>query len=377
MSSLVQQPRHWHRPVFKPLNTRQSEGTAVSTLVSDSLPLMELQGSGPVEGQPTRTQGASYVVLFPNAQAMGRRVTANQNSAGHAMFACPWVDAARFETDVLGFSNYNRGAKYLSRRIPLRHGDPAQQSLFLDSLETISFHNFDKEFHEACVPADGRYSAGWPKTEMIAYKGTFSQRSYEVLSDADVQSAAVPELKRYVTKFPETESYHRKIPGFGFAFASDPSNYCTVLASLPEFTQRWVYTSYFWPWPDSIDLGYIARTLGKVNAATFDADLQITTASGGSTAGFPAEHLKFEDHRLSQPYYGSDDKLYVDQQFVFSFQPNNWNKQVNPTTGLYEYIYQLGYTFVGLSVIPGFADGNRKAYTSADFNKLFWPKGAA
>lgn len=360
MSTAIQQPPHWTRPVFRPLNTR-TDGGALVSVVSDSL----MDGSA----LTTRTQGASYCVLFPNPSAMGRRVTANQNSTGHAMFACPWADAARFETDALGFSNYVSGQRYLSRRIPLRHGDPAQASLFLDSLETISYHNFLKEYNAIADTSDGRYSLGWPKTEMIAYKGTFSQRSYPVFADSEVSSLAVPELSRYITKFPETDHYHRKIPGYNFAFEGAVGENCTVLASLPEYCVRWVYTSYFWPWPSSINDGYIASTLGKVNNAAFDTSKRVTMPNGTVSNGFPAECLKFEDHRLSQPYYGSDDKLYVDQQFVLSFNPRNWNKQLRPSSGEYEKIKQKS----GAST---FYDPPRYAYIEADFNKLFKPMGA-
>lgn len=363
----LEMPRHWSATSYAPLNTRPLDPTA----------------------------GAKYKVLFSSPMGNGRRITASQNSTGRALFAVPWVDAIRFELDSLGYSTYIYGQKYLKRHLPLHHGDPAQQSLFLDSLETVAYTNFSKAYHEAIASntTEAPYSKGWPKTEMIAYKGDFSQRSYAIKKDEDVSAAAVPELKRYLTRFPETQSFHRKVPGWGTAFDSDLLHHCQTLGSLPEFQQRWIYTSYFWPiglpfadggeaWDAgcSIPLDYIARTLGTVNDAAFDVDMKFTNDAGSIVSGFPTEELLFEDFRLSQPYYGANDCLYCDLMFIFVWNPKNWNKQLNPnrdatlTTGSYpygmEYVQFVDKANASFSPV-------KRAYVKRNFNKLFWPRGAS
>lgn len=345
-AALIQQPKHWRIPSRKPLNTRPN----------------------------ATTQGALYKVLFSSPMGNPRHITANQNSTGMALFATPWTDALVFETDSLGYSDYVAGQKYLDRRLPMRHGDPAQQSLYLDSLETISFHNFEKTWHEACTSTDGPASAGWPKTEMLAYRALFSQRSYPLLENSAVQSSPVPELKRFITKFPESEGFHVKQPGHGWRFASGGDTEYGILGSLPEFMQRWTYITHFWPFnlfpggQQAVPLGYIARTLGTVNDAVFDPDLVLETSSGSMMNGFPAEELKLEDCRLSQPYYGSDDKLYVDVAFIFLWNHRNWNKKLRPSTGEYEYLQQVDKN-------NDFYSPVRLPYIKRNFNRLFLPRG--
>lgn len=342
MSTALQQPGHWSRPTLEPLNTK---------------PLSPLTG-------------ASYVVGFDTRGGNGRRITANQNSTGKAGFIVPWPDASTFETDSLGYSEFVYGQKYLNRRTPMLHGDPAQGSLYLDTLETVGFSNFSKNYHESCTVSDGAFSAKWPKTELIYYAATFSQRPYLILEDSAVSSAEVPELKRYVTRFSETEAYHRKIPGYGFAFEGSPSVACTTLASLPEFCLRFIYTTYFWPFPDSIPEDYIARTLGTVNSNDFfDPDVQLTEDDGTRVNGFRKQTLKYEDCRKSQPYFGSDDLLYCDLQHIFLWNPRNWQKQLDPTSKTYKYIKQRDST-------GAFYSPDRFTYEERDFNKIFKPRGS-
>lgn len=323
----------------------------------------------PLNTQPTSpSAGAYYKVLFRETEGNPRIVTADSNSTAMAYFVVPWIDRERFEIDTLGTSTYTAGQNRLNRFLPLYHGDPAQQSFSLRQLTAISFHNINKKYHEALGLGDGPYSLGWPKTEMQAYRGDFIQHDFPLLKDTDVTSATTPELKRYVTKYSETESYHRKIPGYGFAFDGHPEQYCTVLASLPEFVTRWIYTTHRWPYPDSIPQDYIDRTLGTVNDATFDTDQIFTLDNGTTQTGFVAEQLKYENCVKSKSYYGADDKLYIDIQHIFLANYRNWNKQISPD-GTYQYVYQLG---------PGnaFLSPLRTAYQKRGFDKLFKPRGA-
>lgn len=315
-------------------------------------------------------------MLFSSPIGNPRRITANSSSTGQALFCCPWSDAVKFEIDTLGYSEYVSGLKYLKRRLPLRHGDPAQQTLFCDTLEAIHFHNFEKAYHEVCTTADGPYSTGWPKTEMRAYKGTFSEDEFYRLEDAAVQSAAVPELKRYLTRFSETESFHRKIPGYGFAFESDVNNCCTVLASLPEFCVRWIFTTYQWPYPASIPEDYIARTLGCVNSDVFDTDTVLTLDNGSTVNGFPVETLRYEDCRKTKPYAGSDGEFYVDIQHLFLWNPRGWQKQLNPALDP-DTSPHFGYeTIQQRNATGAFYSPARYSYRTRNFAKLFKPRGA-
>lgn len=344
-SNSSQWPLHWSRPDFAPLNTRPA----------------------------TPSSGAYYKVLFPSPSGNGRRITAAQNSTGKAFFVVPWADRLQFEIDALGFSNYIPGQNRLNRRLPLRHGDPADTTLFLDSLETISFHNFDRATHQVLTGTDGPHSEGWPKTQMVAYAGTFSQTSYQVLEDTDsaVTGAAVPELKRYVTRVTETNAYHRKIPSYNIAFDGHLEERCPVLATLPEYTQRVIFTTYRWP-VESVPEHIIATTLGTVNDAVFDPDTVLRKADGTILSGYPIEELLYEDCRKSVPYHGSDGtstKLYVDLAHVFLFNPRNWNKQVRPATGEYTYVQ-----FVDASSAS--YDPVRRPYTKSNFNRIFKPAGA-
>ncbi len=323
----------------------------------------------PLNTRPTNpSAGAYYKVLFFSPTGNRRTISADGNDTAEAYFVTPWNDHTQFEVDALGSSFYVAGQNRFNRHLPMAHGDPSYQNFDLNKLTTISHHNFDKKFHEAMGTSEGMFSAGWPKTQMVAYRGDFLQHSYFLYSDTYVNALTIPELKRYVFKFSETESYHRKIPGYGFAFASDPTKFCTVLASLPEFMCRWIYTTYQWPYPDSIPQDYIDRTLGTVNDATFDTDQTFTLDDGSTQTGFEAEELKYENCIKSKPYWGADNRQYVDIQHIFLRNPNNWNKQVNPD-GNYEYIQQLG---------PGrtFLPGPVYPFKKRNFDKLFKPRGA-
>lgn len=353
-STALQRPPHWSRTGYVLANTRPA----------------------------TPSSGVKFVWLFPSPQGNPRRVTASANSTATGYFAVAWPDCAQFEQDALGTASFIVGQKHLIRKLPLKHGNPAQGSLYLDSLEEISFHNFSTAAHGVCTADDAAHAVGFPKTQMVAYRGTFSQRPYLLKTDAEVTSATVPELKRFVTKFPETESFHRKIPSWGFAFASDAAKSCQVLASLPEYMTRWIYTQYFVPWDfiaggvNAVPFNYISRTLGTVNDATFDTDMRLYNDNGSTTDGFPAQTLLYQDCKLSQPYYGSDDYPYVDIMHVLVHNPRNWQKQVNPATSpdpytfaQYEYIKQKdsNNTFYSPARYP---------YLERNFNRIFWPAGA-
>jgi hypothetical protein len=350
-------PAHWSRPGFAPLNTRPSNPSS----------------------------GAYYKVLFPSPAGNGRRITANQNSTGKAFFAVPWDDRFRFELDALGFSEYVAGQKYLKRRLPLRHGDPADATLFLDSLEIVSFHNFDRTTQEKLVTGDGEYSKGWCKTQMCAYVGTFSQVSHAMLEDSAVSSAATPELKRYVTRESETNAYHRKVPGWGVAFDGALTTKCNVLASLPEYTMRLIYTTYRWP-VNAVPEHVIAETLGCVNSAIFDPDVVLKTSAGSTLNGYPVEQVLYEDFRKSKPYHGSDGQndslLYVDCTHIFLWMPKlgeqnrNWNMQVKPDVAndasgdpTYGYVQFVKADNTAFSPV-------KRPYPLKDFSKLFKPAGA-
>lgn len=342
------------------------------------------------------SSGAYYKVLFVSSSGNPRTNSSDSNSTGTAFFVTPWVDHRQFEVDALGNSTFaSSPLSYLKRVIPLAHGDPAQTNgsyLYLRQLTQTSFHNISQKFHQVLGISDGPMSKGWPKTEMVAYRGDFVQYPFRLYSDIEVTTGVegqvqpegvemgTPELLRYITKFPETESFHRKIAGFGFAFDSAVTNYCSALASLPEFHQRWIYTSYQWPWGpsavnQSVPLDYIARTLGTVNSATFDTTLRFVNDSGTPRQGFAAEELRYDDCRLSKPYYGSDGQIYVDVQHVFLWNPFNWNKLVNPANDPsasdrgYEYVKQVNST--GTFYSPA-----RRAYAQRNFHKLFKPRGA-
>lgn len=342
--------------------------------------LWKAPGHEPLNTRPTSpSSGAYYKVLFPSPMGNSRTITAESNSTGTALFACPWPDANTFESDILGYSSFVPGQKYLNRRLPLVHGDPHMASLYLRQLQIISFHNFKKTYHEAMTATDGAASVGWPKTEMIAYRGDFVQRSYLLREDTDVSSSTVPELLRYVTKFPETEAFHVKTPGYGWAFTGHVTEFAgDVLGSIPSYQQRWVYTTYQWPWDfdpagqNAVPLDYIARTLGTVNDDTFDDQLVFKKDDGSTAYGFAAEELKYEDCRLGTPYFGADEKLYVDIQHIFLWNPRNWNKQLRPASGTFEYLEAVN----GATNPPTFYSPSRYAYTKRSFNKLFMPAGA-
>lgn len=353
-STATERPRHWSRSGYVQPTTRPS----------------------------TPSTGVKYAWLFPSPQGNPRRITATQNSTATGYFAVPWPDQLQFEKDALGYAEHTVGQKYLRRRLPIKHGNPAQSSLYCDSLEEISFHNFQKTWHECCTSSDALHAVGFPKTEMVAYRATFSQRSYLLFEDSEVSGDTVPELGRYITKFPETESFHRKIPGWGFAFADNENNPCTVLGSLPEYVRRWMYTQHQIPWDfdpnnqNAVPEDYIANTLGTVNNAVFDPDMRFYLYNGSQQNGFPAETLYYEDCKLSVPYHGADDKLYVDIHHIFLHNPRNWNKQADPTVAPnpssfahYKYIYQKQSDGT-------FYSPNRKPYLERNFNPLFWPAGA-
>lgn len=346
-STPAEWPRSWSRPGQAPLNTRPA----------------------------TPSSGAYYKVGFVSTRGNGRRITASQDSAGEAFFLVPFSDRLRFELDTLGYSEYVSGQKYLRRRNPLRHGDPADKTLVMESLESISFHNIDRSYHTALGISDGEYSKGWPATQMSSYRASFRQTAYDLQEDTGVASAAVPELKRNLIRHSETNPYHRKISGWGLMFDSGvgvtPAVKCTTIPTLPEYTTRLIYTSIRWP-EEAVPESYIANSLGKVNSAAFDTDKVLKLDNGSTQNGYPAEELMFEDFRKSPPYHGSDGtstKLYFDLTFLFLWNPRNWNKQLNPNTGEYEYVQFVDSANASFDPV-------RRLYVSRNFNRLFFPAGA-
>ncbi len=345
----LQDPPWWLIPGQEPLNTR--------TFQSDE------------------ANGAPYKVLWKPIHPR-RIITSESNSNGEASFAVPFSKKAIFETDTLGYSTYTSGQTYLNRRNPLVHGDPADTTLMLRSLEEIDHYSPATGQKFVMTDDDGdidlfQFSGGWPAFEMTMYRGLFIQRGYDMLEDDDVSGEPVPELKRNLTRFPECEAFHRKVTQWQFVFDDNPDQVTPAYGSLPQYCLRFHYVTYQWPWKNdgtgSVPIGTIGRTLGKVNASIFDPDMILENAAGdGMLTGFPAEELLYRDCRLSQPYCGANSKLFVDIHHVFDWNPYGWQKAIRPDLDVLTY---------GL-VKKKDSSPPLRPFQTANFDRLFMPRGA-
>ncbi len=351
------------------------------------MPALELQdppwwGIAGQEPLNTRTfesdeaNGARFKVLWKPLHPR-RIITADSNSNAEASFCVPFAEKATFEGDTLGYSEYTPGQNYLNRRTPLVHGDPASGTLLLRSLEEIEHYSPATAQKFVMSDDDGdvdifQFSGGWPAFEMTMYRGLFSQRSYFMIEDDDVSAEPVPELKRYITKFPECEAFHRKVTQWQFTFDDNPTQVTPAYGSLPQYSIRFHYVSYQWPWEYdgstcSVPIGTIGRTLGKVNASIFDPDMVLENAAGdGVLTGFPAEELLYRDCKLSNPYRQPNDKWAVDIRHIFDWNPYGWQKAIRPDLDTLTY---------GL-VSKRDSSPPLRPFQTANFDRLFMPRGS-
>ncbi len=318
--------------------------------------------------------GALYKVNWVPGKPR-RMITAENNSTGEASFVVPFSHKPIFEQDTLGFSEYEAGLNYLKRHLPLVHGDPTDWTLTLRALEEIDHYSpttgqkFVAE-NEDGNEDEGQLSKGWPIEEMSLYRAHFIQRPYRRLTDEQVIDLVVPELGRYCTRFPETEGFHRKTTQWQFVFAAAPTVIAPAYGALPQYSQRWTYITFQWPWTyeagGSVPIGTIARTLGKVNDSAFDEFMELDAEDGGTLTGFPAGELLYRECRLTQPYRGaSGDSFFVDVMHVFDWNPNGWQKALRPDlSGVhYDEVHKEG-------------DATQTPFQTANFDRLFFPRGA-
>jgi hypothetical protein len=353
----LKQPPTWVIPGQEPLNTR--------TFDDDE------------------DNGAPYKVMwmpFPPR----RVITSDSNSTGEASFLAAFNDKARFEIDVLGHTEYQSGLNYLKRFVPQIHGDPADTTLYLRRLEETAHYSPNTGLKYLMSNADGNQAGGqlcedWPAFECTLYRGEYIQRDYEMLRDDDVTSSPVPELKRYLTRFPEVEAFHRKTTQWQFVFDDNHQQVTPAYGALPQYCLRFNYVTYQWPFAytggGSVPLGTIARTLGKVNDSVFDSDMLLDADNGSTLTGFPSEELLYRRCALTKPYRMADSQLAVDILHVLDWNPYGWQTAIRPDIddGSGGPVYGLARKVDPTNVYSGAAV---RPFQKANFDRLFMPRGA-
>lgn len=344
----------------------------MAELAFNDPPQWSIPGQEPLNTRPDDPDnGARYKPIW-NPILPVREITAEANSTGQAGFNVAYADRAKFEKDALGYTTYTEGNKHLTRRLPLRHGGLNDPTLFCRLVREEIHADSTGEGKKVFGEDDPAEQQGWAAMPQTLYRGYFIQANYDLLDDETVEGEDVPELLRYLVRTFTDEQYHRRVASWQFVYEDETTKIAPVLGSLPEHVQRWKYVSLRWPWNNGegcpLPIGALAATGGKVNADVFDPAVTIQLPGGSVQNGFPAETLLQEHYELSPPYRGADSNLYVDLIVYFLyFQPTDtatWNKvwkggSVNDYVGVHE----KGYP-------------SNKPYRTADFNRIFLPRGA-
>ncbi len=332
-----------------------------------------IPGQEPQNTQPdTPELGAQYKPVWHPTRPL-REISSESNTIGSGGYAVRFVDKSRFEADALGYTVYVPGQNFLQRRLPLYHGDSNDVTLTLRLLRELEHYDPSGEGRKTLTEDDGPHSAGWAAMGATLYGANYIQRPYELHEDEDVSEEPVPELKRYVTRFPEIEFYHRRVASWRFVFASDTTKPAPVLGSLPEYVQRWVYVWYQIPWDyttgGAVPVGRMNYTGGCVNQYIFDPDLELEKPDGTTVTGFPAETLLYENYKLMGPYRQADGNFAVNVMNSFLWNYRGWQKAYNAASGgaeisdRYEAVHEQGFP-------------TRPPFQKRNFDRLFMPKGA-
>lgn len=292
--------------------------------------------------------------------------TFNNGSLQQITAVVPWEDANDFIDFSLGYTTWVRSdASRFHRVLPLQSA--YQSTMYCEACELMRYASYQDDIRTS-------ETAGyWPSTDAAVYNLTFRPRLYDMLTDAQVDSADYPwaaagckELGRYVQRILTPRVEELKIGQFRLEAENpaSPGSWTVIpeVGFVPFVRTDVVYIWYQVPY-DAVPLDAIDNCGAKVNSAAFDKKLTVTGT--GYTDRWATGTLLFKGlaQELS-PVPGPNGELLCDVYYSFSHQPNGWNKfpPPDPTSADWWTVRRRG-------VSP-----DAPLYAGADFRTLFKPR---
>lgn len=294
--------------------------------------------------------GISYQVLIDPYRSRGAR-DANMEVVDVLV---SWGDSVAFCKEIVGYTEWNPPSATLSRHKPLECN--YRPGLYCDNYELVSFGAYPErtETHD-------EFLDGWPVQDWARYRLTFLRPNYNIFSDETLVSGyGGKEQNRYCRLTRAYQPRERKTPSSGFVTAADATvtpphaggQVITEVGFIPDYQLEYTVTWVQVP-ENAVPENAIGAALAKVNLNAWTMP--------GTVYSFAAGTLLFKGPAAAfEKYQGADGGLYEDLAYVFTYQPNGWNK----------------YRLNNGTYVPQVARGTTTPpYASVDFDTLFVPGG--
>lgn len=294
----------------------------------------------------TTPDGIPYQVLIDPYRSKGAR-DANMDVNDVLV---KWEDAEAFCREISGYTEWNPPSATLSRHKPLESN--LRPGLYCDNWELVSYGAYPErtETHD-------EFLDGWPVQDWARYRLTFLRPKYKIFSDETlVADYSSKEQNRYCSLSRGYQPRERKTPSQGFITTAEGAHpggqVVSVVGFIPDYQLEYVVTWAQVP-ESAVPENAIGSAVTKVNSGSWTMP--------GTVYSFAAGTLLFKGPAAAfEKYQGADGGWYEDLAYVFTYQPNGWNK------------YRLNDgTYVPLALRPG----TTPPYSSVDFDTLFVPGG--
>lgn len=290
----------------------------------------------------TTPGGIPYQVLIDPYRSRGAR-DANMEVVDVIV---AWEDREVFCREVVGYTEWNPPSTTLSRSKPLECN--CRPGLYCDNYELVSFGAYPErtETHD-------EFLDGWPVQDWARYRFTFLRPHYKIFSDETlVSDYSGKEQNRYCRLTRAYQPRERKTPSQGFQTDEATPQVISEVGFIPDYQLEYVVTWVQVP-ENAVPENAIGAALAKVNLNAWTMP--------GTVYSFAAGTLLFKGPAEAfEKYQGADGGWYEDLAYVFTYQPNGWNKY-RKNDGTY-----VGMVARGTSTPP---------YASIDFDTLFVPGG--